>query len=1208
MSKKENNGTLHWHQKTHQKKEFADYDGQETSPYKIKKGKQPREIAFDDGDSKSTWKKKKGQQKKDFTEEEDDEDNHLSDIQEDNEDGLIPYGITDPNADDPNPIKNQMKYMRRHIGADVLLWQVPYWQSLTSSLYFSSLSKNLKQKDINYSEIYYKAIDEYKEYYLDSQSLNYDLQPIGYIKYGNQKYTFQVKLEILQGLDSSKMFSNGREIIKIIETADLEMDDLPDEKSMKTFPKKNLGKTNKQKKKSNFFQIFKSINDKIAQQNQKQYDAETQESDYDLDIFASALFYTFLTKYTYFQQILKTNKCINNPISYLRDWFYFFKNKNPQYIFYTQDPGYYNRKELKDFRKKVAVYNQTDPKFIEHIENGNYEEVRKSLELGLNPDFSTPLRRLKSPLHLAVVKGDLKLIDQLLRYGADINCVDTMGSTAIFYAIESNFHEVVKFLIEKGTYLEQRDLQNSTPQYMAVFCSDLKMIEILVSNGAQPSVLNFLGRSPLIKAAYLGKYDMLDYLLEKDKSLIDHKDERGRTPTMAACWGIKGGRKGKKLNGKDIGDSPESLRVQIKHGSDIDIIDNDGNKAVHISCSTCGLETQKIWYESYGQEILKTRNEHGQDCIGIICEYGHYEILNYQIDTCKLSPISFKTSTNEFMLYTALLNKNFKIVSYQFKTILDQENLAGQIIKDNPEIPSDFLRVLRQKIFKRKASGWHRYIKRDWIQDCIYTAKLWELYNQIKDDPKSFDEIFLFMVDCIRYQAIPILDYLITWISPEVIRGYITDNFDRIIGILYNDTECNLFGNFETLQMLFDKFVTDEKQLNFRDKRNRNIISQCVLNGNNESILYQLKKLMPVELEEKLLQQRIKSLLVKDSDGQTFIEYGIINRKVIVSEYLKKMNTNEKIPEIKILGFEIEKKSEEVLASEESHIKTLVNKLEKVENLQEEAFDCCTTKDHMQKSLEIVENLKSYDKSANFSLENLSNANYKKIEYINNETELKRVVDELSRELIIGIDLEFSSGKFTGVLQDIKDDKNQTHLKESILACSVQISSLTKNYFIDCLEMPRLIRKHLKTLFENISIQKVLHGSDNDIKVLYENYGIILSNVFDTSKCWSILNKSKQMPGLNKLTLEAFGIRLDKTLQCAEWRIRPLPTAMLNYAICDSFLMIPLFYYFLEQVDLGYIQRKGHLKTKRELFDKTFVRSNGFVKLIQITKEIFIEC
>ena len=125
---------------------------------------------------------------------------------------------------------------------------------------------------------------------------------------------------------------------------------------------------------------------------------------------------------------------------------------------------------------------------------------------------------------------------------------------------------------------------------------------------------------------------------------------------------------------------------------------------------------------------------------------------------------------------------------------------------------------------------------------------------------------------------------------------------------------------------------------------------------------------------------------------------------------------------------------------------------------------------------------------------------------------------------------------------------------------------------------------------------------------MYENYGIILSNVFDTSKCWSILNKSKQMPGLNKLTLEAFGIRLDKTLQCAEWRIRPLPTAMLNYAICDSFLMIPLFYYFLEQVDLGYIQRKGHLKTKRELFDKTFVRSNGFVKLIQITKEIFIEC
>ena len=1181
----------------------------------------------------SKGKRLKAYYLKNTDKEKQDEDCEFDEIEDEEDQQQPKFDVLDPGAkDNRNPMtaKNQAEYLRKHVSSDIQKWQIPYWQSETSSLYFNNFSEDFGQEELDYSKIYQKSLEEYKNYYLNQISIDFHQQTIGYMNYGGQTYTNQSKHDLLENLFSTKSYRNGVEIIKIIESSVTEISNLPEKHSIRRHPSK----------KANFFGIFKKIENQIQELNWKTISEDNEkEFDYELDIFASTLLYTFLTKYTYYQQIIKNHNKggKSNPILQQKNWFDHFKAKNFDFVYFTLEPFYYNRKQMKEFRTELAIARLPNPDVIDQIENLQYEKVRKHLELGMDPNFCTPLRRLKYPLHIAASKGDQKMVNQLLGYGAEIDVMDTMGCTPLIYAIEANCHRTVEFLIQKGSDISFRDIQQSTPQYMAVFCSDCDMVKLLVKYGANPSVLNFMGRSPLVKAAYLGKIDILDYLLSLDKSLIDHRDDKGRTPLMASCWGIKGGKHGKKAKkprlhkempkmqeGKkliekiEITDSPEALTIQLNNGADYNITDHDGNTAIHISCSTSGIKTQKVWYEFFGTDILKLRNETGQDCLNIICEYGHYHLLLYQIDTCKISPISFNSVTNEFMLNTALFHKNFKIVSHLFKTILSQGNLASELIKDHPNIPSDYLRILREKIFKNKdkllqattsTKGYRKFLKRDWIQECIYVERQSDMYALIQNDQKSQAEIFLFVVDCVRYQAIEILEYLCTWISADLIKNYITENFAEIIENQYNSADSNIFNKFEELQKFLDKFVTEDKQLSFRDKKNRNIISLCVLHGDNESILYQLKKQLPIELDENTLKKRIDEFFVKDSDGQTFLEYGIINRKVIVTEYLKNMKTNQKIPEIKILGFEIETKSDEILAFEESHINFLTSTLDKIENKQEEAYSSNDiTENYTDKLLDIVMDIKAHDKSTYFSQHNLQNPNSKKIEYINKESELKRVVDELNLEPILGIDLEFTYGKFTGVLRDIKNDKNQSHLKDSTQACSVQISSINKNYFIDCLEQPCLIRKYLKNLFEKNSILKILHGADNDIKVLYENYGIILANVFDTSKCWTTLNKMKNSPSLVKIAQEAFGIKVDKTLQCAEWRIRPLPDSMQNYAVCDSFLMIPIFYYFWKLVDQSYIERKGHLKSRMDLFEKTFVKSNGFVRVIQITREIFIEC
>ena len=49
------------------------------------------------------------------------------------------------------------------------------------------------------------------------------------------------------------------------------------------------------------------------------------------------------------------------------------------------------------------------------------------------------------------------------------------------------------------------------------------------------------------------------------------------------------------------------------------------------------------------------------------------------------------------------------------------------------------------------------------------------------------------------------------------------------------------------------------------------------------------------------------------------------------------------------------------------------------------------------------------------------------------------------------------------------------------------------------------------------------------------------------------------MMSLEKLIKLFCGVALDKTFQVADWRIRPLPKGMLNYARYDSHYLIPVY-------------------------------------------------
>ena len=77
---------------------------------------------------------------------------------------------------------------------------------------------------------------------------------------------------------------------------------------------------------------------------------------------------------------------------------------------------------------------------------------------------------------------------------------------------------------------------------------------------------------------------------------------------------------------------------------------------------------------------------------------------------------------------------------------------------------------------------------------------------------------------------------------------------------------------------------------------------------------------------------------------------------------------------------------------------------------------------------------------------------------------------------------------------------------------------------------------------------------------------IMTVNFFDTAKAYMFMMSECAVKKTHTLfkSLEFlvelfFGVKLDKSFQIADWRIRPLPKAMLQYARCDTHFLIQMY-------------------------------------------------
>ncbi|NUQ20085.1 MAG: ribonuclease D [Gemmatimonadaceae bacterium] len=93
-------------------------------------------------------------------------------------------------------------------------------------------------------------------------------------------------------------------------------------------------------------------------------------------------------------------------------------------------------------------------------------------------------------------------------------------------------------------------------------------------------------------------------------------------------------------------------------------------------------------------------------------------------------------------------------------------------------------------------------------------------------------------------------------------------------------------------------------------------------------------------------------------------------------------------------------------------------------------------------------------------------------------------------------------------------------------------------------------------LAEDPGVEVVFHDADYDLRLLQQDYGWHIRNIFDTRIAAQLLGYKAF--GLAALLEKHFGVTLDKKHQRADWSMRPLTTDMLAYAAQDTMYLLDL--------------------------------------------------
>ncbi|KAM6973393.1 kinase D-interacting substrate of 220 kDa B isoform 2-T2 [Aplochiton taeniatus] len=280
----------------------------------------------------------------------------------------------------------------------------------------------------------------------------------------------------------------------------------------------------------------------------------------------------------------------------------------------------------------------------------------------------------QTPLMVAAEQGNLEIVQEFIRRGANVNLDDVDCWTALIAAAKEGHVEVVEELLENNANLEHRDMGGWSALMWAAYKGCTAVAQLLLDKGANPNITGQYSVYPIIWAAGRGHGEIVHLLLQHGAK-VNCSDKYGTTPLIwAARKGHYDGVMHLLVNGADVdqegansmtalivavkGGFTEVVKELLKRNPNVNMTDKDGNTALMIAAKEGYTEIVQDLLDAGTYVNIPDRS--GETVLIGAVRGGHVEIVRALLN--KYADIDVRGQDGKTALYWSVEKANATMV------------------------------------------------------------------------------------------------------------------------------------------------------------------------------------------------------------------------------------------------------------------------------------------------------------------------------------------------------------------------------------------------------------------------------------------------------------------------------------------------------------------------------------------------------------------
>uniref|UniRef100_A0A8C9YTF6 Kinase D interacting substrate 220 n=1 Tax=Sander lucioperca TaxID=283035 RepID=A0A8C9YTF6_SANLU len=280
----------------------------------------------------------------------------------------------------------------------------------------------------------------------------------------------------------------------------------------------------------------------------------------------------------------------------------------------------------------------------------------------------------QTPLMVAAEQGNLEIVQELIKRGANVNLDDIDCWTALISAAKEGHIEVVRELLENKANLEHRDMGGWTALMWAAYKGRTDVVQLLLEKEANPNITGQYSVYPIIWAAGRGHAEIVRLLLQHGAK-VNCSDKYGTTPLI---WAARKGHYDSVMhllaNGADVdqegansmtalivgvkGGYTDVVKELLKRNPNVNMTDKDGNTALAIAAKEGHTEIVQDLLDAGTYVNIPDRS--GETMLIGAVRGGHVEIVRALLN--KYADIDVRGQDGKTALYWAVEKGNATMV------------------------------------------------------------------------------------------------------------------------------------------------------------------------------------------------------------------------------------------------------------------------------------------------------------------------------------------------------------------------------------------------------------------------------------------------------------------------------------------------------------------------------------------------------------------